>query len=369
MKILQSNKSNFNEARLIDAPALTVKESQIRLKIERFSFTANNITYAVLGDYLKYWAFFPAVDAHGNDASAQWGEIPVWGFASVVESHNDAINVGDRYFGYFPPAEECVMTPTKISDMGFIDGAEHRASLPAGYNIYRSAPNSEADSASTLYQADNERSMLYPLFVTAYCIHDMLASRAWRHAEQVLIISASSKTSIGVAYAMHSDDKAPMSIGLTSERNLAKVNGLDLYDAVHSYDKVAQLDSSKATVIIDMSGNKALLAQLHQHFEDNMKLTLNVGITHWNDLEEIEGINAERSEQFFAPSQIQEIIKRIGPEAFDEQSSKFIKDSAFKTRSWLQIKELTDLQELVWVYPDVCAGSIDADIGLMVVLN
>jgi hypothetical protein len=41
------------------------------IKIDRFAFTANNITYAVLGDPLKYWQLFPAPENFGN--------IPVWG--------------------------------------------------------------------------------------------------------------------------------------------------------------------------------------------------------------------------------------------------------------------------------------------------
>ena len=41
------------------------------IKIDRFAFTANNITYAVLGDQLKYWQLFPAPEGFGN--------IPVWG--------------------------------------------------------------------------------------------------------------------------------------------------------------------------------------------------------------------------------------------------------------------------------------------------
>jgi hypothetical protein len=43
------------------------------VKVESFAFTANNITYALAGDQLKYWNLFPAPQGFGT--------IPVWGFA------------------------------------------------------------------------------------------------------------------------------------------------------------------------------------------------------------------------------------------------------------------------------------------------
>ena len=36
-----------------------LQPGQIRLTVERFALTTNNITYAVAGDMLDYWGFFP----------------------------------------------------------------------------------------------------------------------------------------------------------------------------------------------------------------------------------------------------------------------------------------------------------------------
>lgn len=362
MLVHQCKKEDFNQARVIDVPSQALESGQIRLNVERFSFTANNITYAVLGDLLQYWSFFPAADQQGNDASQIWGQIPVWGFATVSESNCLEVCVGEHFFGYFPPAQECVMTPTNVSQGGFVDGIEHRVKLPVGYNVYRNTPTSDP-------QADNERSMLYPLFVTAYCIHDLLASRSWCHAEQLVIISASSKTSLGVAYALQSSPDSPKSIGLTSARNVDSIQALGLYNQVIDYNNLEQLAPDVPTAIVDMSGNKALLSQLHQHLGESMKFTLNVGITHWGDLSEIEGINNSRSEQFFAPAHIQEMIKRMGPQAFEAHSGRFISESAIKTRQWLHCKELDGLNELATTYQDVCSGTIDANTGLIVVMS
>ncbi|GAA6139894.1 DUF2855 family protein [Arenicella sp. 4NH20-0111] len=360
MQVLQSKKENFNEFRVIDVPTQEVNLGEIRVNVERFSFTANNVTYAVLGDYLKYWSFFPAKNADGTDASTEWGQIPVWGFGVVTESRCEHVNVGERFFGYFPPAQECVMKPSNVERGSYIDGSEHRAHLPAGYNIYRSAPAVD-------HQADNERSLLFPLFVTAYSIHDLLSDKDWFNADQILIISASSKTSVGVAYALQNDEGSPKSIGLTSKRNRSSVENLNLYDQVLSYEEIENIDATKSTIIVDMSGNKSLLSALHQHLSDNMKHTLNVGITHWNDLSEVSGINTDRCEQFFAPGHIQEMIKRMGPKEFQVNSGTFVVESALKTRSWLECVELNGLLQLSERYIDVCEGNIDSNTGLMVI--
>ena len=62
------------ETRLPDAAALP--PDALLVKVTRFAFTANNITYAVIGEQLKYWHLFPAPDGYGI--------IPVWGFGEVL---------------------------------------------------------------------------------------------------------------------------------------------------------------------------------------------------------------------------------------------------------------------------------------------
>eukprot|EP01034_Spumella_vulgaris_P045298 gene45298-56422_t len=50
-----------------------LQEGEIRVQVDRFALTSNNITYAAMGDMLQYWQFFPS-------GEAGWGIIPVWGF-------------------------------------------------------------------------------------------------------------------------------------------------------------------------------------------------------------------------------------------------------------------------------------------------
>jgi len=122
MSQFQIRKDNFLTQRLVPLGA-SVTDSplapgQIRLAVDSFSFTANNITYAAAGDIHGYWQFYPPV---GED-SLGWGVIPVWGFATVVDSCCNQITVGERLFGYFPPGNTdgyaaSTGLPTVIVDM------------------------------------------------------------------------------------------------------------------------------------------------------------------------------------------------------------------------------------------------------------
>jgi hypothetical protein len=157
MSEFQIRKDNYLTHHIVDTDLSEndIGEGEVLVKIERFAFTANNITYAVVGDQFGYWQFFPA----SGDPTKDWGIIPVWGFADVVATNAVGVTIGERLFGYFPPATYLKMTPTRVSRLLWIDGAEHRASLPSGYNVYRrvlAEPNYNRSM-------DDFRMLLFPL--------------------------------------------------------------------------------------------------------------------------------------------------------------------------------------------------------------
>lgn len=360
MQEFQTNKSDLTQGRIVETTIGEITDGEILVKIDRFAFTANNITYAVMGDYLRYWQFFPP---SGYEAE-KWGIIPVWGFADVVQSNSDEVAIGERLFGYFPPANELLMKPSKVTAANFIEASTHRADLPPGYNAYRRVSNEPGYNRDN----DNERMLLFVLHLTSFCLHDLLKSNDWFGADQVLIISASSKTSTGLAYGLADDESAPHVVGLTSERNIDFVNSTGTYDSVLSYDNLDQIDSSKPTAIIDMSANADVLSRLHKHLGDNMRYTSNVGLTHWDESRQIDGIIKERSHQFFAPSHIQQRMKDWGPEEFAKRSTDYVMNSSAKSRAWLKINQLDGIKDLANIYQDVCDGKIAADQGLIVVM-
>ncbi|MGI9233881.1 MAG: DUF2855 family protein [Woeseiaceae bacterium] len=331
-------------------------DGAVRARVERFAFTANNVTYAVAGDVLGYWQFFPPTD--GDD----WGMMPVWGFAEIAESNAAEIPVGERLFGYFPPAIYLDLIPTQVSATRFVDGAEHRSKLPQGYNTYYRV-NAEPgyDPAN-----DNLRMLLWPLHITSFCLWDVLQDSDWYGAEQVVIVSASSKTSIGLAYALDDDKTAPPAVAITSARNLDFVKSLGLYEESVTYESLTNVDASKPTVIVDMSGNSDVLGQLHSLLGDRMKHCINVGLTHWDERETDDRIIKERSEFFFAPAHIQRRMHDWGPDGFADRTSSFMRETALRSHRWLRLRELDGLQGLADVYLDVCNGRLAADQGLVV---
>ena len=105
-----------------------LQEGEVLFKIDKYALTSNNITYAVVGDRMKYWDFFPAEDP--------WGCIPVWGFADVTASKNANIPEGTRCYGYFPMSDFLKVEAGRINPFGFTDTSAHRQQMAAIYNFY-----------------------------------------------------------------------------------------------------------------------------------------------------------------------------------------------------------------------------------------
>ena len=54
-------KSDWKTTRFVEAPAPDdLAPGRVLFRVERFALTANNVTYALAGDGLGYWRFFPA---------------------------------------------------------------------------------------------------------------------------------------------------------------------------------------------------------------------------------------------------------------------------------------------------------------------
>ena len=97
-------KGALAQTKLADAAQPPLGEGEVRLKVDLFSLTANNVTYGAAGDFLKYWQFYPSPEEG-------WGRVPVWGFATVTESWSPAAAVGERVYGYLPMSDTFVVKP------------------------------------------------------------------------------------------------------------------------------------------------------------------------------------------------------------------------------------------------------------------
>ena len=211
--------------------------------------------------------------------------------------------------------------------------------------------------------------LLHPLYATSFCLHDFFTDNDWFGAEQLVVISASSKTAIGLAYALAADDKAPASIGLTSPRNCDMVRALGLYDTVLFYDDMGAIDVSRPTAIVDMSGSGRVLSDLHARLGDNMRYCSNVGVTHWSENTMGPGFIRERSAMFFAPGHIQKRATDWGPGEFENRAKDFWRSAAGRSRDWLTLEPVPGLAAAGPVFERLRTGGVDPHNGIVVAMG
>lgn len=362
---LQTSKINLTERRIVttDFNLDNLNEGEIIVEIESFAFTSNNVTYGVAGEMMGYWKFFPST----KDPENIWGCIPMWGFAKIKHSNNEELKTGERLFGYFPASNILVMKPIKISQKTFIDGQDHRKDLPPVYNNYIRLNNEDSYNKDN----DNLRALLFPLHITSFCLCDYLQYEDYLGAEQIIIVSASSKTAIGLAQGLHREKGGPEIVGLTSKRNLDFVKDLNSYDHVITYDELDNINIDSPAVMVDMAGNREILGKLHSSLGNKMIKCITVGMTHWDNettADDTMGqlMNRERTEFFFAPDHIQKRISDWGTEGYNQKTSSFMDTRAEQSKSWMNIKEVSGLDNFLSTYDNVIQGDINPNEGIIV---
>ena len=340
----------------LDTPSAPLEAGAVRLHIDRFALTSNNVTYGAFGDAMNYWDFFPTGDA-------ATGCIPVWGFATVSESRSAGVEVGERFYGYFPMADEVVLEPARIDARGFVDGAAHRRELHGVYNQYLRS------SSDPLYREPDESllALLRPLFMTSYLIDDFLADNAFFGARTVLVSSASSKTAYGLGFclaARRGKAEAVASVGLTSPANLEFTKGLGCYDEVVPYANVTGLAANQSVVYVDMSGNAGLRATIHGHWQDRLAYSCSVGGTHWEDLGGGKGLPGPRPVLFFAPAQVKKRVAEWGPAGLQERLAltwaAFLARVRDPSHPWLRVASGQGRQAVAATYIALLDGKVAA---------
>jgi len=341
------------ETRLPGTDALPAEA--LLVKVDRFAFTANNITYAMLGDQMKYWQLFPAPKDFGN--------IPVWGFGEVIASKHPAVPEGERLFGYLPMATHLVIEACDVSKRGLRDAAAHRQGVAPVYNAYARVTD---DPAYAGRQGDYQ-ALLRPIFMLSFLVDDFLAEQEFFGARSVMVSSASSKAAVGLAYLLHSLRKDIRVIGLTSVGNLDFVRSLGCYHDVIAYDRILSLPTTAPAAFVDIAGDADLRARLHRHFGDQLKYSARIGLTHQNAAPD-EPLPGAKPTWFFAPDQIRKRAKHWGPGGIDARFSVAWTAFAPTLKQWLKVVEGRGPEAVKQVYLNTLNGRIPADQGHMLSL-
>jgi hypothetical protein len=336
------------ETQLPDAAELP--DDALLVKVDRFALTANNITYAVLGDQLKYWQLFPSPQSFGN--------IPVWGFGDVIASRHPGITAGERLFGYFPMATHLVIEAADVSKRGLRDAAAHRQGVAPVYNAYARV---SGDAAFAGRQGDYQ-ALLRPLFMLSFLVDDYLGENEFYGARNVMLSSASSKTAFGLAHLLHRRKDIRV-IGLTSADNTDFVRSLGCYDEVVTYDRVTSLPSDSPVAFVDMAGNSDLRAKLHRHFGDRMKYSGRIGLTHRSSSLDEPELPGAKPIWFFAPDQIRKRAKEWGPGGVDLRFGAAWSGFAPMLDHCLEVIESRGGAAVKQIYLDTLNGRVRPDQG------
>ncbi len=285
-------KDDFRDSRVAESEVADLEKGQALLRVASFGMTSNNVTYAVFGEAMSYWSFFPT-------AEEGWGKVPTWGFAEVERSEAEGVEPGTRLYGYLPSSSHLVVTPADAGGSGFVDASPHKAALPSAYHRYL------AIDADPFYRAETEATqmLLRPLFFTSFLIDDQLDDEGLATRGPVLISSASSKTSIAAAFLLAQREDVEL-IGLTSAGNTEFVEGLGIYERAVSYDAVDSLELGPATYV-DVSGDGEVRRAVHSHFGDELVHSMAVGATHWEEIGAGAGeLPGPAPAFFFAPDRV-----------------------------------------------------------------
>ena len=349
---LAVSRADLSSTTFIGGPTPVLATGEALLRVDRVGLTANNVTYAVLGGAMRYWEFFPPGP---RGLGPDWGLTPLWGFAEVVGSTVAGVEVGERVYGYLPPAGHLVVRPERVDESGFRDGSPHRADLPSPYNVYRSTATDPA------YRADQEDLLILfrPLFFTSFMLADQVADAGFHGASALVVSSASSKTAYAAAFELRG--RGPRLIGLTSPGNVAFTRSLGCYDEVFAYDGLDAL-ADEPTVYLDLSGSPAHREALRRRLGEFLVRDIAVGLTG-----QVPN-TAEADEFFFAPVRMRKRREDWGREGLDQRFAEAWQRFAAVVGAWLDVRVGEGPEALREVWLEVLGGRTPPRTGHIVQL-
>jgi hypothetical protein len=339
-------RDDFSRVTLASSPPATLAEGEALLRVDRVGVTANNITYAVLGESFGYWRFFPAADR-------SQGVPPVWGFADVEASTVAGVELGQRLYGYYPAASHLVVRPERVDGQGFRDASPHRAELPPAYNAYR------LTTGDLAYSAGQEDLLILfrPLFLTSFLLADHLADQNWFGAETLVLSSASSKTAYATAFELN----GPRVVGLTSAANAGFTRGLGCYDEVLTYEEIASLPAL-TTAYLDFSGRAGVRAAVKERLGDRLVRDVAVGLTSQSP-------NAMGAgDVFFAPDQMRKRTKDWGRDGLDARFGEAWRRFSAVASGWVDVAVGRGAEGLRDAWLEVLSGRTPARTAHVVAL-
>lgn len=282
------DKSDYSEHRLVtlhneSLPPLAPSSLRIQPKI--LGLTTNNLSYARMGLYLRFYDFFPLpsnTPAPYND-SEKYVRISAWGYAEILDSTIPSISPGHTLYGYLPVStgiedfrvEFAEHNGERIEDQ-IIVLDKHRQNLMKIYNRYLVRAPLESLEKTEGLDSLGWDSLMQALFASSYNLSTF--SFAWKEENRlhpsgtgewsaadadlrdatVVILNASGKTGLSFAYSVrHARPKEyqPSTvIGVGSPTSVATIKKTGFYDKA-----VLNSDAQSTALEIEKSGTRRVV--------------------------------------------------------------------------------------------------------------
>ncbi|KAL4862999.1 hypothetical protein BDV12DRAFT_178044 [Aspergillus spectabilis] len=204
----------------IPDPTEPLQPSSVRIRASLLGLTSNNLTYASGGTRLHWWDAYPvpATAPTPYNNISQWGIVPAWGLATVLESTIPEIPPGTTFFGFWPTSSHAVdlqLTPAEPSGH-WTEISPHRQNLMSLYNRYITFDTKGKEISEFAWDAS-----VRPIWVAGYVlaeyiftpdpdnhppIHPLHESQSWSVKDSNLSnavfvsLAASTKTARSTAY-------------------------------------------------------------------------------------------------------------------------------------------------------------------------
>ena len=361
--VVEIDRVHHDRTRIVAEPLPeVVPPGHVRFRIDRLALTANTVTYAAVGDLLGYWDFYPA--------EAGWGRVPAMGWADVVGSGVDGIESAMRCFGWFPMAG-WVDVEVRRADGGLQATGRHRS---AHAPVYRSFQDAASDP---WYEpgddAEDRHALLRGLFLTAFLADADLADDPT--IDRVVVLSASSKTAIGLAQRLAS--RGVPVVGVTAARNVDFVAGLGagrpFYAAVGTYGDLADVAEAArrdahGVAIVDLSGDRSVVADLHARLGPSLVRSMVIGFTH-HDAPPVDVPDGPTPELFFAPDAVGRRQAEWGADEYAERCAAALGDFVAASREWLGIERVAGPDAVAASWSEARAGAIAPTTGRIISLH
>jgi hypothetical protein len=279
-----------------------LKGDHVRVRTAIISLTNNNVSYALLGTALHWWAAYPVpadLQTPYNDTKA-YGIVPAWGYGEILESKVGGLEPGMLLWGFWPTSSLPADLYLKSADVAghFIEISEGRKNL---WNLYQRyvLPDANARLASLTPQKVEEmawEAAVRPVWEAGYLLNRSIFGKTHIHpanagpwskedadlsAAVVVNLSASSKTGRAVTEALVSRRSEKL-LGFMTVSSAAKsslipeatfptktVSYGDMIDnATVEWIRARQ---PKKIIIVDNGGRGDSLVRLHELFTRDLE--------------------------------------------------------------------------------------------------